>query len=197
MKTFDKRKKIIRSATKVFAKKGFFNARIADIAKDAKIADGTIYLYFNNKVDILFSVFEDEIGAMIVQTNEILDSEPDPRKKLEMFAVKHLTTMKKNKNLSQVMHIELRQAKRLTKGNRSTKAKEYVDIVSDIICLGQQQSIFRTSIIPGIAKRAFFGALEEVSRVWDGSLETNYSVEETTSQIMSIFLTGMSDKKMN
>ncbi len=197
MKTFDKRKKIIRAATKVFAKKGFFNARISDIAKDAKIADGTIYLYFNNKVDLLFSVFEDEIGAMIVQTNEILDSEPDPGKKLEMFAVKHLTTMKKNKNLSQVLHIELRQANRLAKGNRSTRAKEYVDIVSDIICLGQQQSIFRASIIPGIAKRAFFGALEEVSRVWDGSLETNYSVEETTSQIMSIFLTGMIDKKMN
>ena len=65
MKSPDKHRKIIRAATKVFAKKGFFNARISDIAKEAKVADGTIYLYFNNKFDILLSVFEQEIGKLI------------------------------------------------------------------------------------------------------------------------------------
>ena len=64
MKSVDKHNKIIISATKVFAKKGFFNARISDIAKEAKVADGTIYLYFNNKFDILISVLEEEIGKM-------------------------------------------------------------------------------------------------------------------------------------
>ena len=62
MKAVNKHAKIITAATKVFAKKGFFNARISDIAKEAKVADGTIYLYFNNKIDILLSVFEEEIN---------------------------------------------------------------------------------------------------------------------------------------
>ena len=98
MKSAHKHAKIIRAATKIFAKKGFFNARISDIAKEAKVADGTIYLYFNNKFDILVSVFEQEIGRMIDQINTLLEKEKDPRKMLEIFITKHLTEMKKNKS---------------------------------------------------------------------------------------------------
>lgn len=157
MKVAEKRKRIIKSATKVFAQKGFFNARISDIAKQARIADGTIYLYFNRKEDILFSVFEEEIGTIMEQLSHVLATEPDPRKKLQLFAVNHLSTMKKNKFLSKIMHVELRQAGRLSTGYKNTKSKEYMEIVSDIIVLGQQQGIFRAEIIPGIAKRAFWG----------------------------------------
>ena len=78
MKSVDKHNKIIVSATKVFAKKGFFNARISDIAKEAKVADGTIYLYFNNKFDILISVLEEEIGKIIEQIEKAIASSSTP-----------------------------------------------------------------------------------------------------------------------
>ncbi len=191
MKAADKHSKIIYAATKVFAKKGFFNARISDIAKEAKVADGTIYLYFNNKFDILISVFEEEIGDLIKQVTLSLAVEPDPRKKLEIFATKHLTMMKKNKNLAEVIQIELRQSTKVIKEYRNNKFSEYIDIISTIIKAGQAQGIYRADIRPGIAKRAFFGALDEISRVWSTSLETEYTVEETICQIMGIFLTGM------
>jgi TetR/AcrR family transcriptional regulator, fatty acid metabolism regulator protein len=191
MKTADKHSKIIQSATKVFAKKGFFNARISDIAKEAKVADGTIYLYFNNKFDILISVFEEEIGGLIEQVGKALALEPDPRKQLEIFADKHLTTMKKNKNLAEVIQIELRQSAKLIKEYRNNKFSEYIDIISTIIKAGQAQGLYRADIKPGIAKRAFFGALDEISRVWSLSLDTEYTVEETIKQIMAIFLAGM------
>ena len=67
MRISDKHNKIIQAAIKVFARKGFFSARISDIAKKAKVADGTIYLYFNNKYDILISIFEEEIGKIIAE----------------------------------------------------------------------------------------------------------------------------------
>jgi TetR/AcrR family fatty acid metabolism transcriptional regulator len=191
MKAADKHSKIIHAATKVFAKKGFFNARISDIAKEAKVADGTIYLYFNNKFDILISVFEEEIGGLIEQVSQALAMEPDPRKQLEIFATRHLMTMKKNKNLAEVIQIELRQSTKLIKEYRNNKFSEYIDIISTIIKTGQAQGIYRAEIKPGIAKRAFFGALDEISRVWSISLETEYSVDETISQIMGIFLAGM------
>lgn len=95
MKAVNKHARIITSATKVFAKKGFFNARISDIAKEAKVADGTIYLYFNNKYDILISVFDEEIDKLIEQVRKALQDETDPRKMLEIYAAKHLTAMKK------------------------------------------------------------------------------------------------------
>ncbi len=191
MKVIDKHSKIIVAATKVFAKKGFFNARISDIAKEAKVADGTIYLYFNNKIDILVSVFEKEIGVLVSQTMKLLDAEPDPRKQLEIFIIKHLTTMKKNKNLAEVIQIELRQTNKLIKDYRNTKFNEYLNIVSTIIKEGQKQKIFRQDIIPDVAKRIIFGGLDELSRVWNLSLETNYSVEDASFQIVRIFLSGM------
>jgi len=195
MKSVNKHSKIIAAATKVFAKKGFFNARISDIAKEAKVADGTIYLYFNNKIDILLSVFEEEIGAIIEQIKILLRDETDPRKKLEIFATKHLTAMKKNKNLAEVIQIELRQTNKLIKNYRNNKFNEYINIVEDIIIAGQQQKTFRPDINPSIVKRAFFGALDEISRVWNITLETNYSVEETSCQIIKIFLSGILSSK--
>ncbi len=191
MKAVNKHSKIITAATKVFAKKGFFNARISDIAKEAKVADGTIYLYFNNKVDILLSVFEEEIGNMIVQIQQILAKETDPRKMLEVFTIRHLMVMKKNKNLAEVIQIELRQTDKLIKEYRNTKFNQYINIIADIIALGQEQNIYRGDIQPEIAKRVFFGSLDEISRVWNISLETNYTVEEIANQVMTIFLSGM------
>ncbi len=191
MKTANKHSKIIHAATKVFAKKGFFNARISDIAKEAKVADGTIYLYFNNKFDILISVFEEEIGNLIEQVQKLLASEDDPRKMLEIFVTKHLTVMKKNKNLAEVIQIELRQSAKLIKDYRNNKFSEYVNIISTIIKLGQEQNIYRASIRPGIAKRAFFGALDEISRIWTVGVATEYTVEETVQQVLEIFLCGI------
>lgn len=191
MKAVDKHAKIIAAATKVFAKKGFFNARISDIAKEAKVADGTIYLYFNNKIDILLSVFEEEIGAIIVQTRSLLDQEDDPRKMLEIFVVRHLATMKKNKYLAEVIQIELRQTIKLVKEYRNSKFDEYIDIIAEIIRMGQEKKVFRQDILPSLAKRMIFGSLDEVSRIWNTSLETNYSVDEAGSQMIKLFISGI------
>ncbi|WP_457574615.1 TetR/AcrR family transcriptional regulator [Desulfolithobacter sp.] len=191
MKSIDKHGKIIRAATKVFAKKGFFNARISDIAKEAKVADGTIYLYFNNKFDILISVFEQEIGRLVDQMTALLVKEDDPRRMLEIFITKHLTEMKKNRNLAEVIQIELRQTNKLIRDYRNNKFSEYVNIVSAIIKKGQEENVFRKDILPGIAKRAIFGALDEIARIWNLNLETDYTVEETAKQVTDIFQLGI------
>ena len=191
MKPVNKHAKIITAATKVFAKKGFFNARISDIAKEAKVADGTIYLYFDNKVDILRSVFEEELNSIISNARELIEQENDPRRKMEIFVITHLATMKKNKNLAEVMHIELRQTNKTIKDYRNTRFNEYIDIIADIIVDGQRKGVFRKDILPNIAKRTIYGALDEVSRVWNISLETNYSLEEAGTQLIDMLLAGM------
>ncbi|WP_136796677.1 TetR/AcrR family transcriptional regulator [Desulfosediminicola ganghwensis] len=191
MKAVNKHARIITAATKVFAKKGFFNARISDIAKEAKVADGTIYLYFNNKYDILISVFEGEIGKLIAQAEKILAKENDPQKMLELFATNHLKAMKKNKNLAEVIQVELRQTNKTVKDYRNTTFTQYTDIIGHIIREGQKAGIFNDKIQPDLAKRAFFGALDEISRIWNISLETHYTVDETASQVLHLFLNGL------
>jgi len=194
MKAADKHARIITAATKVFAKKGFFVARISDIAKEAKVADGTIYLYFNNKYDILISVFEEEIGKLVLQTRKALEKESSPQRKLEIFAARHLGAMKKNKNLAEVIQIELRQTNKIVKDYRNKAFTEYIDIVADIIRAGQQQQVFRSDIKPELAKRIFFGALDEISRVWNISLESHYTVDEIASQVLLLFLNGLKNE---
>ena len=191
MKTADKHSKIIRAATKVFAKKGVFNARISDIAKEAKVADGTIYLYFNNKYDMLLSVFEEKIGKLVEQINGQLEKEEDPRRMLEIFIANHLREMKKNKNLAEVIQIELRQTNKIIRDYRNNKFSEYLNIISTIIKRGQAQNVFRKDILPGIAKRAIFGAMDEIARIWNINMDSEYKIEDTELQVIKIFLVGV------
>jgi len=197
MKTADKHSKIIRAATKVFAKKGFFNARISDIAKEAKVADGTIYLYFNNKYDMLLSVFEEKIGKLVEQITTQIEKEDDPRRMLEIFIENHLREMKKNKNLAEVIQIELRQTNKIIKDYRNNKFSEYLNIISMIIRKGQSDKVFRQDILPGIAKRAIFGALDEIARIWNINIDSEYDIDETEKQVAKIFLVGVLENPKN
>ena len=194
MRVSDKHNKIIQAAIKVFARKGFYSARISDIAQEAKVADGTIYLYFNNKYDILISVFEEEIGKIILEVKNLTDQEDDPKKQLEIFAMQHMRMVKERKELAEVLQMELRQSNKFMREYRNTKFIEYVDIVSRIIHKGQDDGIFRKDVMPGVAKRAFFGALDETARLWILSPNNQYTIEEAAEQISEIFLCGIEKK---
>ncbi len=194
MKSADKHDKIIRAAIKVFADKGFFNARIADIAKEAGVADGTIYLYFNNKYDILLSLFEEEIDKIISEVRKLIDKETDPERMLAAFAHHYLNLLRDNKELVEVLQMELRQSTSFIKEYRKTKFVEYIDIISEIVRQGQQREQFRKDVLPGIAKRAYFGALDEMARHWILQPNPRYSPGEAAEQICSIFLYGLKTK---
>jgi len=191
MRTSDKHSKIIEAAITVFAHKGFFNARISDIAEEAQVADGTIYLYFNNKYDILISLFEEEIGKIIMEVKLLTEKESDPRKMLHIFALHHMQLMQEKKDLATVLQMELRQSNKFMKEYRNTKFIEYVDVISTIVHKGQDQGIFRKSLLPGVFKRAFFGALDETSRLWVLSPDHSYTIEEAAQQIADIFISGI------
>jgi TetR/AcrR family fatty acid metabolism transcriptional regulator len=191
MRTPDKHEKIIQAAIKVFSEKGFFNARISDIAKEAKVADGTIYLYFNNKYDILITLFEEEIGKLINELKELLDQESDPKKMLEIFALHHMRLMGEKRALAEVLQMELRQSNKFMREYRNTRFIEYVDIISNIIHKGQAMYVFRKDLMPGVFKRAYFGALDEMARLWTLTPQPKYSLEDAARQISNIFLNGI------
>ena len=195
MKKANKHQKILNSAIKVFGHKGFFNARISDIAKEANVADGTIYLYFNNKYDILLTLFEEEIGKLIVQIQEAISKVTDPREMLHIFATHHLQLVIEKKELAEVLQMELRQSSETVKEYRVNQFADYVNIISEIIHIGQKENVFRSDLLPGIVKRAFFGALDEVSRLWILTPSHSYTLEQTAETISSIFLDGIIDRQ--
>ena len=171
--------------------KGFFNARIFDIAKEAKVADGTIYLYFNNKFDILLSVFEQEIGKLIEHVTLLLEKEANSKTKLEIFITNHLEEMKKNRYLAEVIHIELRQTTKIIREYRKNTFNEYLKIVAAIIEQGQEDGTFRKDIQPDIVRQVVFGALDEISSNWHTDNTCPYTIEEVSAQMTSLFQTGL------
>jgi len=190
-KNYEKYKKIIDAATKVFAKKGFYNAKVSEIAHEAGIADGTIYIYFKHKDDILISLFEEKMKEVLDNMKQQISLESDPLKKIEKFALVHLKLIQDNKDIAEIIQVELRQSSKFMKNYHNIKFFEYLDLIGGIIQEGQEKGLVREDILPGIAKRAFFGALDEMSRFWVLSKKPKYDIETASKQISGFFINGI------
>lgn len=187
----DKHERIIKAALKIFAKKGFYNSKVSEIAKEAEVADGTIYLYFKNKDDILISVFETEMKKMINNMKKELSGSHDPIEKVRMFAFQHLNMITKNQEWAEVAQVELRQSSKFMREYVKDHYADYLNLFAYIVREGQEKGVFKEDINTGIAKRAFFGALDEMGRYWVLSKSKRYSVEESAKQISDIFIRGV------
>jgi TetR/AcrR family fatty acid metabolism transcriptional regulator len=194
-KNGDKYYRIINAATKVFAKKGFFHAKVSDIAKEAQVADGTIYLYFDNKDDILISLFEEQMTVVLENMREQLSQEEDVVEKIQKFALTHLKLIELNKHMAEIIQVELRQSTKFMKEYKNEKFLQYLNLIAEIIREGQVKGIFKKEVIPGVAKRAFFGALDEMSRFWVLSTRKKYDIETAAKQISGYFLHGLIEKR--
>lgn len=191
MKDITKHKKILKAAVKVFAEKGFYNARVSEIAKEADVADGTIYLYFKNKDDILISLFEEEFGQIVENMRKELEKEKDPLQKIRKFAQVHLSILQKQQQLAEVLGVEVRQSSKFMKEYVNKPFIEYLNLIRAIVVEGQEKGIIRKDLTPGIMKRAFFGALDEMARYWVLSTKKKHSINDAVWQISDVFIIGM------
>ncbi len=191
MKDINKHKKILKAAVKVFAEKGFYNARVSEIAKEADVADGTIYLYFKNKDDILISLFEEEFGQIVENMRKELEREKDPLQKIKKFAQVHLSILQKQQQLAEVLGVEVRQSSKFMKEYVNKPFIEYLNLIRTIVVEGQEKGVIRKDLTPGIMKRAFFGALDEMARYWVLSTKKKHSIDDAVGQISDVFIRGM------
>jgi len=190
-KSPDKHARILAAALKVFAANGFYQSKVSEIAHQAEVADGTIYLYFQNKDDILISLFEEAMGRVLEEMEEALVGLTDPVLKLETFARTHLGLVASHRDVAEILQIEVRQSSKFMKEYRNEKFLKYLDIIASILKEGQAEGVFRSDADPDVAKRAFFGALDEMSRYWVLSSRRAYSIEFAAKQISQYFLAGI------
>jgi TetR/AcrR family transcriptional regulator, fatty acid metabolism regulator protein len=162
----DKRRRIIDAAVKVFAEKGFFGAKVSEIADAAGVADGTIYLYFKSKDDILISLFQEKMSEIVKQLQAILSELPDPETKMRRYVIEHLKLVARQPELMQVLTVELRQSARFIKEYSPKAFARYLAVIGMIIEEGQRAGVFRKDIDAGILRRALFGLIDELSLEW-------------------------------
>ncbi|MBN1635410.1 MAG: TetR/AcrR family transcriptional regulator [Deltaproteobacteria bacterium] len=190
MRGEQKYRMILEAAKLVFSREGFYNSKVSEIAREAHVADGTIYLYFKNKDDILISLFEDELTRIINTVKAELETIDDPREKLVMFCDNHLTMVESDRYLAEVIQVELRQSNKFMREYKNKHFLAYLNIIADIVQQGQEKGIFKKDIKPDIAARAVFGSLDELSTFLVTGKRKRYDVHDVVKMVGNFFLQG-------
>ena len=165
-KTNDKYQRILEASVKVFADHGFHQSTVSQIAKKAGVADGTIYLYFKNKEDILVQIFNYKTKQIFERFREVVGSADNPIEKLRNLIRRHLQEFQQDRNLAVVYLAETRQINRVMEDQIKIMSKMYFDLVAEILEQGQQNGNFRTVLHLGLVKRHILGSVDEVISTW-------------------------------
>ena len=189
-KNQNKRVRIINSAIVIFAEKGYHLGNMNDIATNADVAVGSIYRYFHNKEDLLIAIFEEKMGELILELENRLQLIDDPKEKLFAFIHQHFSQIEAKPQLAQVFQVELRQSHRFFREYRPQKLWEYLQILQNIIILGQQEGCFRKNLQVKIVQWTLFGALDEMSIHWVLSRDKT-SLVDVTQEVFDIFMGGL------
>ncbi|MCB9507181.1 MAG: TetR/AcrR family transcriptional regulator [Myxococcales bacterium] len=161
-KTPEKRQRILAAALKVFAQRGFFNAKVSEVAREAQVADGTIYLYFKNKDDLLINLFEDRMEFLIRRLHEEMEREGGSALgRIRRMILAHLRIAEEWPDLAEFITVELRQSAKFVKEYENPKFMEYLKVLRDLIEEGQRDGSVRADLDARAVARAMFGALDE------------------------------------
>lgn len=189
----DKREAIINAAIKTFAQNGYYNTKISEIATEANIADGTIYLYFDNKEDLLAKVFEYMMDFFIKSGLDEVTKIEKPTEKLNKIIEFHLKTLGQNKDLAVVFQIELRHNAKFMSQISKDSLRKYFEIIANVIVEGQKNGEFRKDIDPFWTTKIIFGALDEMATNWVLS-QRQYKLEDNAQHVSKVVLKGISAK---
>lgn len=187
----DKRDRILKAAVKVFAKNGFHATRVSEVAKAAGVADGTIYLYFKSKEELLVSLFEDRVSKLLTFMRESLPKTEGAPQRLRAVIDMQLGLLEGERDLAEVITVIIRQSTRLMKEFAAPQFLAYLDAIAKIVQDGQASGDFRTDVSPHIAARAIFGALDGITLTWALGRAEQGALGRAATQLSDVLLRGL------
>ena len=162
----DKRERILSAAERIFARHGFFAAKVSDVAKEAGVADGTIYLYFKSKDDLLISLFERRMQQLNEALRAATEGVKSPREQLRLFIRTYLQLVHDEPAAAEVLTIELRQSNKFMKESENPQFADFLRLLGGIIAAAQDKGELDRSIPSHVAARMIFGMLDELALAW-------------------------------
>ena len=190
MTAADKRDAILKAATQVFARRGFCQSQVADVARAAGIAAGTVYLYFRSKDELLVTIFERTMRDTLAEGEATIGEVKEPRERLRRIARLHLERMGRDRDLAVVFQVELRQSTKFMERFSSTYLRDYLGIIRDTFAEGQRTGAFRQDFNPTLAAKALFGALDEMATNWILT-QRKYPLADQADEVIDLFLNGV------
>ena len=188
-----KRSRILRAAIQAFSRDGYHQTRISDIAKAANVADGTVYLYFDSKKELLSRIFEERMSGSLERGREELERIDGAVAKLRRIVELHLEDLGENPELATVFQIELRHSTGFMELYSRGHLRDYFQLISEILEQGQKEGSIRSDFDTWFATKCIFGVLDEAATNWILS-KKNYRLHGTAKQILDFVLNGLSNE---
>jgi TetR/AcrR family fatty acid metabolism transcriptional regulator len=190
MRDPDKPQQIIEAAVRIFARKGYYNSRVSDIAREAGIAAGTIYLYFKTKDDILVTLFRDKMADFVDTLRKAIAVEPDAASKVRRLVSLHFRILEENPDLAEVVQVELRQGQKFFRGASSQEIGAYFALIGSVLEAGVTEGRFRSGLPVKVATKMLFGAMDQMATSWVLG-KRGYQLVDTADAVAEIFLQGV------
>jgi TetR/AcrR family fatty acid metabolism transcriptional regulator len=190
-RTGDKRPRILEAAVRVFAKNGFYATRVSDVAKAAGVADGTIYLYFKSKDELLLSLFEDRVEKLLAYMRHELPKLKGAPAKLRRIIELQLGLLEGERDLAEVLTVILRQSTKLLKEYAAPKFMAYLEAIAAVVSEGQAAGVFRRDIPPLLIARATWGALDAIALTWALGRAERGALLRAAGQLADMTLRGL------
>ncbi|WP_018921668.1 TetR/AcrR family transcriptional regulator [Salsuginibacillus kocurii] len=188
-KNTEKYSQIINAAVSVIAQHGYHHAQVSKMAKEAGVADGTIYLYFKNKEDILISLFEMKMGNFIETIKQQLEAPISVEEKLKRLVNLHFSQLNENKELAVVTQLELRQSSSQLRGRINEVLKDYLTLMEEIIIEGKRTGVFSNDVNEKLGRQMMFGTLDEVVTNWVMK-DCKYDLVASSEPVYKLLLNG-------
>jgi TetR/AcrR family fatty acid metabolism transcriptional regulator len=185
-----KYKQIVDAAVIVIAENGYHQAQVSKIAKQAGVADGTIYLYFKNKEDILISVFQDKMGLFVSKLGEIVDKEASASDKLQLMIQSHFDLLANDLHLSIVTQLELRQSNHELRMKINGVLREYLLLMDKILIKGMETGEFDKDMDIRLARQMVFGTMDETITTWVMN-DHKYDLVELAPKVHRLLMKGI------
>ena len=190
MRDPDKPQQIIEAAVRVFARKGYYNSRVADIAREAGIAAGTIYLYYETKDDILVTLFRDKMAEFVDAQRKASAGEADAASKVRRLVSLHFRMLEDNPDLADVVQVELRQGQKFFRGASGQEIGAYFALIGSVLEEGVAEGRFRRGLPVKVATKMLFGAMDQMATSWVLG-KRGYRLADTADAVAEIFLQGV------
>ena len=191
----EKRRRILEAAIRTFGRRGFHEARIADIAADAKVAEGTVYLYFRNKEDLLGVVFDESMDDVLEKGRAVARTDAPAAERLTALLDLHFQFIGSDRDLASVFQIELRRSARLVERFSRSKLVEHFRLLGDVLKSGIARGEFRKDLDPRLAVRILFGAADEILSEWLLSGDRKPSAD--AKQLVGTLLKGFGAREIS
>ncbi|MFS0656975.1 TetR/AcrR family transcriptional regulator [Bacillus sp. 179-C3.3 HS] len=181
---------IIDAAVVVIAENGYHQSQVSKIAKQAGVADGTIYLYFKNKEDILISLFKEKMGQFIERMETEIQQKPSPKDKLLLLIQEHFRLLSQDHHLALVTQLELRQSNLELRQRINEVLKGYLNMLDAILTEGKKTGEFKQDLDVRLARQMVFGTIDETATTWVMN-DQKYDLAALAENVHDLLLNGI------